>query len=70
METEVIIKKWGNSLGVVLPGEIVKAERLNENERITIEIKKRQVGKEFLGLLKDWKKNPQEAQDEARKGWE
>ncbi len=70
METEVIIKKWGNSFGVVLPNEVVKAERLNENERIIIEVKKRQVGSEFLGLLKGWNKNPQEAKDEARKGWE
>ena len=70
METEVIVKRWGNSLGVVLPNDIVKLGQISENERIIIDIKKRQVGKEFMGLLKGWPKNPQKAKDEARKGWE
>lgn len=70
METEVITKKWGHSLGIVLPNDIVKAENIKENEKIVIEVKKRQLGRELMGLLKDWRKQPQTIKDKARQGWE
>ena len=35
--SEVIVGKWGNSLAVRLPGEIVKAARLSDGERVEIE---------------------------------
>lgn len=70
MEAEVTAKKWGNSFGVILPSEIVKAENIKENEKIVIEIKKRQLGCSLMGFLKDWRKNPQTIKDEARRGWE
>ena len=31
MATEVLIRKWGNSIGVVLPKEFVKDNGLKEN---------------------------------------
>ncbi len=65
----MIVRKWGNSVGVILPNEVVKAEKLKENEKIVIDIKKRQIGKELMGLLKDWKKSPQSIKDESREGW-
>jgi len=70
MEAEVIAKKWGNSFGILLPSEIVKAENIKENERIVIEIKKRQLGGTLMGLLRDWRKNPQNIKNKARRGWE
>lgn len=70
MEAEVIAKKWGNSFGVILPSEIVKGENIKENEKIVIEIKKRQLGRALTGILKDWRKDPQTIKEEARRGWE
>ncbi len=62
-------KKWGSSIGVILPKSIVEEIGIKSNENITIDIKKTHKAKEFFGLLKDWKRNTQEIKDEARTGW-
>ena len=40
MAVEVQLKKWGNSVGVVLPREIVEQKKLKESDKIVIEIVK------------------------------
>lgn len=69
MEAEVVAKKWGNSFGVIIPSDVVKAENIKENEKILIDIKKRQLGCALNGILRGWKKDPQKIKDEARQGW-
>ena len=69
MEAVVVAKKWGKSYGVFLPREIVKAENIRENEKIVIDVKKRQLGSALMGILSDWRKKPQTIKDEARRGW-
>jgi len=70
METEAITKKWGSSIGVVLPKKLVDEAGIKPNETIVIEVRKRHKAKEFFGLLKDWKRSTQAIKDEARKGWD
>ena len=38
--TEAKIKQWGNSLGLIIPKEIVKLEDLNEGDIVKVEISK------------------------------
>ena len=70
METEAITKKWGSSIGVVLPKKLVDEAGIKPNETIVIEVRKRHKAKEFFGLLKDSKRSTQAIKDEARKGWD
>ena len=70
MEIETKTKKWGSSIGVLLPKALVEEVGIKPNETIVIEVKKRHKAKEFFGLLKDWKRPTQEIKDEARKGWD
>ena len=54
METiTVMTKKWGNSLGVRLPKEIVRKNNIKSNEKIVIQIGKEKVSraKELFGIL-------------------
>lgn len=37
---ETKVKKWGNSLGLVIPKEITKLEDLNEGDIVKVEISK------------------------------
>ena len=69
VETEVKTRKWGSSIGVVLPKEVVDEIGIKPDEKITIDIKKKPLAKEFFGSLKDWKRPTQEIKDEARAGW-
>ena len=69
--TDVICKakKWGSSLGVVIPKIVVEKEHISEGEEIVITIIKQHLAKEFFGILSDWKKSAQKLKDEAREGW-
>lgn len=70
MEIETIAKKWGSSIGIVLPKSIVDNRKIRENDRVIIEIKNRTLAKEFFGRFKGkFKKSAQEIKDEAREGW-
>jgi len=74
VETQIkaIARKWGNSIAIVIPKEIVDKERIKEDEEIIIEVKKRRPKAGVLfgkfPQLKKW--STQELKDEARKGWE
>ncbi len=70
VETEVKTRKWGSSIGVVLPKELVEEASIRANETILIDVKKRHKAKEFFGILKNWKRPTQEIKDEMRKGWD
>ena len=69
VETEVKTRKWGSSIGIVIPKDVVEEVGIKPDETITIEVKKRPLAKEFFGLLKDWKRPTQEIMDEAHAGW-
>ena len=66
----VKIKKWGNSLGITLPVDIVRDTGVVENEIIEIEIrKKNEPLKKLFGTLS--RKIPaQQLKDEIRAGWD
>ena len=69
MEIKVLPKKWGSSIAVIIPKEVIDKEHIQENKEITIEVKRRPLAGELFGLLKDWQKSAQEIKDEAREGW-
>jgi len=67
-EVEVQTRKWGNSLGIVIPPKIIEEEKLQENQKVIVEIKKVIDLKKLRGLIK-FKKSGQEIKDEMRSGW-
>lgn len=67
METIVKTKKWGNSVGLVLPAEFVKQQHIHPGEELVIELKKKQnVLKELFGAL-PFKKSTEQLLKETRK---
>ena len=70
VEIEAKTRKWGSSIGLVLPKRIVEEEGIKPNEKIVITIKKRPLAKEFFGKFPHWGKSTQELKDEMRAGWE
>jgi len=68
MAIEGVIKKWGNSMGVLIPKEVVKREKLRINEKIFFNIvKKADLTNIFRSLER--KMSGQEFKDMVRKGW-
>ena len=70
MVTEVVVKKQGNSLGIILPHELVESEGLKENKKIHINITKKADLSDIFGSAKKLKKiNGQKLKNMAREGW-
>ena len=70
MEIETRTKKWGSSLGIIIPKKIVEEENLEQNQVIKIlavETKSKTKVKDIFGALKNWKIDAQKFKDEIRK---
>ncbi len=70
LEAELKVRRWGNSLGVVLPNEIVKKNGLKEGSTLQVlvpESKKRDLS-EIFGSFR-FKKSAQQLKNEMREGW-
>ncbi len=66
---ETITRKWGNSLGITIPKNIIEKSHLRENQKIIVEINLMPDIRSLRGILKT-KKSAQEFKDEMRKSWE
>jgi hypothetical protein len=69
-EIECIAKKWGGSIGIVLPKDIVEKEHISPDEHIRISIQKIPRARDIwsLGPITT-KDSTQKIKDELRKGW-
>ncbi len=61
-------KQWGNSIGVIIPRQMVKELKIKPHEEIVIEIKEKKVSvlKELFGAVR-FSKPPHLLVKEARK---
>ncbi len=67
MAVEVKTKKWGNSIGIIIPSETVEKFDIKPEERIVVEISKESnVLKEMFGTMKSGK-TAKQIVDEVRK---
>ncbi|MBS3089041.1 AbrB/MazE/SpoVT family DNA-binding domain-containing protein [Candidatus Pacearchaeota archaeon] len=71
MEIKTRAKKWGSSLAVIIPKEVVEKRRIKENSELTITIEGiRPKAGVLFGFLKGKIKEPtQKIKDEMRRGW-
>jgi antitoxin component of MazEF toxin-antitoxin module len=69
MAVEIMLRKWGNSLGGVFPKSFVEEKGLKPNETILVEVVKKADLSAIFGSLK-LKGSAQAMKDEARRGWE
>lgn len=67
MEIKTFTRKWGNSLGVRLPKELVKKKNLKENMEITIEVNTKSDLEGIWGMIEERKMSAQEMKDLSRK---
>jgi antitoxin component of MazEF toxin-antitoxin module len=61
------LKRWGNSLGVIVPKEIVETEGLKEGEEVEISVRKVSDIKHLFGKYPF--KDLQLEKEKMRKGW-
>ena len=61
------VKRWGNSLGVIIPKNLVEEEGLKEGEQVEVSVSKIVDIKALRGRYPI--EDLQRAKDEMRKGW-
>ncbi len=68
MEIKTKTKKWGNSIGVLIPKEVVKEEKIKPNQEITLMISTKPItkGRDIWGTLK-FKESTEELMREVDK---
>ncbi len=69
MAVEVKLKRWGNSMAVIVPNWLIEKKNLKENDEIVIEVVKKADLSEIFGLVKKRKMSGQEFKDMVRNGW-
>lgn len=71
MEVEATAKKWGSSIGIIIPKEAVDKEGIRPNDRVRVRVSKTPLARTLweLGPLKR-KESTQKAKDEIRELWE
>ncbi len=67
MAIRTVMRKWGNSLGVVIPREEASREGLRENDEVEIVIRKAVDIRQLFGKYKF--RDLQSLKDELREGW-
>jgi len=68
IQSETRLKAWGNSIGVVIPKEVLQHEKLSINDEVEIIIKKKMNPlKEVFGKLKGVKARSEKTTDEILK---
>ncbi|MBI3035422.1 AbrB/MazE/SpoVT family DNA-binding domain-containing protein [Candidatus Woesearchaeota archaeon] len=65
----VTVKKWGSSMAVIIPQEIVKMQHIKEGDEIAISIFKKGDLSDIFGTLKT-KLTGQQLKDMSRRDWE
>ncbi len=65
----VTAKKWGSSIGVIIPKEIVKNQGIREGDEIIINVFKKADLTDIFGTLKT-KLTGQQLKDLSRRDWE
>lgn len=67
IEVETRARKWGNSLGITLPKDVVSHEHITANQRVHILLIKQDdaLRRTFGGVR--WKKSAQQLKDQLRR---
>ncbi len=67
IESEGVLRRWGNSYGIVIPKEIAEKEKIKEDDKVKFIIfKDREILKKSFGSLKI-KRSGQGIKDQTRK---
>ena len=71
MELKTRVRKWGDSIAIIIPKHISEFERIKENDEVVIEVRKNIIAKNLFGKFPEWKskKSVQELKDEMKRGW-
>jgi len=63
-------KKWGNSIGLVIPSNLVKKERIHPGDTVEVVVRRRLPRLEELGGTVKLRHNLEDLLREMEEGWD
>lgn len=69
METVAKPKKWGNSIGIIIPREIIEEQKITLNDDLILHIEKKK-DKEKARLMREGYEEMKEDSKKINKEWE
>ena len=72
MEIVVKPRRWGNSMGITIPKNIIKEEKISLKDELIVDIKRKRDTKRIKSLFGKFKfrESTQEIKDRMKKGWD
>jgi len=68
IEVKSKLRRWGNSLGIVIPQNAIEIAKVKEGDEINVFLQEEKSDlKSIFGKLRKWKIDPQKFKDEIRK---
>ena len=68
IEYETRVKKWGNSLGILLPKDVAGKNRISADQKIRVFISKidqKNAAQKIWGAMPHWEKSSEELEQEV-----
>lgn len=69
MEAMTRAKKWGNSIGVIIPNEVIELENIDVDDELILHIEKKK-NKDRIKLMKEGYIEMQEETKKINKEWD
>jgi len=67
MPIRTVLKRWGNSYGIIIPKDVAVREGINENDEVEVIIKRAGNIRDLFGKYRF--EDVQRLKDELREGW-
>ncbi len=68
-EIDVVAKKWGDSIAIIIPKDVVNAEKIKQSDKLHVTVNKEIDLSDLFGKFKT-SKTAQQLKDGARRGWD
>ena len=69
IEIECETKKWGSSIGIIIPKNVIIKEQIDAGQKIIVEIKRMPKVGDIFGDLSTWSRSTDEIKKEMKEGW-
>ncbi|MBI2575165.1 AbrB/MazE/SpoVT family DNA-binding domain-containing protein [Candidatus Woesearchaeota archaeon] len=66
MTTVAKLKKWGGSIGVVIPKKMLDSQNLKQGDEVSLDIRPKATLKDLFGIWKGKELDAQKIKDEIR----
>lgn len=70
MKIKTKARKWGDSIAIIVPSRVVKAQKIRPDDQVVVELEEPVLAEDVFGIAESWDRDVQDVKNEMRRGWE